>query len=349
MMEKEHTQQKNSLLMRFILWRERTIKERYFVLIVSFMVGIATALAATLLKEMVHFLQHQVTNAAIEHNYLYLIFPPIGIFITAMIVRYVVRDDISHGVTKILIAISQRKSRIKPHNVWSSVLSSSITIGLGGSVGAESPIVLTGAAIGSNLGRLFRLEQRNLMLLVGCGAAGAIAGIFKAPITGLVFVVEVLLLDLTLTSVLPLLTASVTSASLAYVMTGSNAMFSFYQSDPFISSRIPYAILLGIFCGLIALYFSKLMFFLEQRLKQVKKYGYRFLLSAVILSLLIVLFPPLYGEGYDTINALLSGQYTSVLDGTLFSSWSDSYWTVFAFLFFSKDYGYGQETTILIQ
>lgn len=332
MMEKEHTQQKNSLLMRFILWRERTIKERYFVLIVSFMVGIATALAATLLKEMVHFLQHQVTNAAIERNYLYLIFPPIGIFITAMIVRYVVRDDISHGVTKILIAISQRKSRIKPHNVWSSVLSSSITIGLGGSVGAESPIVLTGAAIGSNLGRLFRLEQRNLMLLVGCGAAGAIAGIFKAPITGLVFVVEVLLLDLTLTSVLPLLTASVTSASLAYVMTGSNAMFSFYQSDPFISSRIPYAILLGIFCGLIALYFSKLMFFLEQRLKQVKKYGYRFLLSAVILSLLIVLFPPLYGEGYDTINALLSGQYTSVLDGTLFSSWSDSYWTVFAFL-----------------
>lgn len=331
-MKTEITQKLSSLLMRFIFWRERTIKERYFILIVSFMVGVATALAATLLKELVHFLQHQVTNAAIERNYLLLIFPPIGIFVTAMIVRYVVRDDISHGVTKILIAISQRKSRIKPHNMWSSILSSSITIGLGGSVGAESPIVLTGAAIGSNLGRLFRLEQRNLMLLIGCGAAGAIAGIFKAPITGLVFVVEVLLLDLTLTSVLPLLTASVTSASLAYIMTGSKAMFSFYQSDPFVSSRIPYAILLGIFCGLIALYFSKIMFFLERRLKHIKLYGYRFLVSAIILSILIILFPPLYGEGYNTINALLSGQYPSVLDGSFFSSWSDSYWAVFGFL-----------------
>lgn len=324
---------RQSLLMRFIFWRERHVKERYFVLILSFFVGVATALAATLLKELVHFVQHHVTSAAMERNYLYLIFPPIGIFVTAMIVRYIVRDDISHGVTKILIALSQRKSRIKPHNTWSSVLSSAITIGFGGSVGAESPIVLTGAAIGSNLGRFFKLEQRNLMLLVGCGAAGAIAGIFKAPITGLVFVVEVLLLDLTLTSVLPLLTASVTSASLAYIMTGSKAMFSFYQSEPFISSRIPYAILLGIFCGFIALYFSKLMFFLETRLKQVNRYGYRFLLSACILSVLIVLFPPLYGEGYNTIGALLSGQYTTVMEGTLFEVFSDSYWLIFLFLF----------------
>ncbi len=322
----------SNLFLKFLFWRENHIKERYFVLILSFVIGITTALAATLLKEFVHYLHHHVTSAAREHNYLYLIFPPVGIFITAMIVRFIVRDDISHGVTKILIALSERKSYIKSHNTWSSIVSSAITIGLGGSVGAESPIVLTGAAIGSNIGRFFKIEQRNLMLLVGCGAAGAIAGIFKAPITGLVFVVEVLLLDLTLTSVMPLLMASVTSAALAYMLTDSRAMFSFFQNEPFVSTRIPYVILLGVFCGFIALYFSKVMFFLETRLKKLSNYGVRFLISALILSLLILALPPLYGEGYSTISALLSGQYTSILEGTIFSSLSNSYWWVGFFL-----------------
>ncbi len=322
-----------NLLMRFIFWRERHLSERFFVLILAFIVGLATALAAFVLKELVHTLQHFVTTAAQRHQYLYLVLPPIGIFVTAMIVRYVVRDDISHGVTKILIALSQRKSRIKPHNMWSSILASVITIGMGGSVGAESPIVLTGAAIGSNLGRFFKMEQRNLMLLVGCGAAGAIAGIFKAPITGLVFVVEVLLMDLTLASIMPLLTTSVTSASLAYILSGHQAIFSFNQSEEFMLERIPYALLLGILCGFVALYFSRVMFFLERRFKRIKKYRLRFLLSTTILSVLILLMPPLYGEGYSTIEQLVHNDYGSIMQGSLFEYLGESYWWIVVFLF----------------
>lgn len=322
-----------NLLMRFIFWRERHLSERFFVLILAFIVGLTTALAAFVLKELVHTLQHFVTTAAQRHQYLYLVLPPIGIFVTAMIVRYVVRDDISHGVTKILIALSQRKSRIKPHNMWSSILASVITIGMGGSVGAESPIVLTGAAIGSNLGRFFKMEQRNLMLLVGCGAAGAIAGIFKAPITGLVFVVEVLLMDLTLASIMPLLTTSVTSASLAYILSGHQAIFSFNQSEEFMLERIPYALLLGILCGFVALYFSRIMFFLERRFKRIKKYRLRFLLSTTILSVLILLMPPLYGEGYSTIEQLVHSDYGSIMQGSLFEYLGESYWWIVVFLF----------------
>ena len=214
---------------------------------------------------MIHFIQTFLTNnfSSTGANYLYLIYPVVGIFLTGLFVRYIVKDDISHGVTKILYAISKRKGRIKRHNTWSSIIASSITIGFGGSVGGESPIVLTGSAIGSNLGSLFKAEQRTLMLLVGCGAAGAIAGIFKAPITGLVFVIEVLLLDLTMSSLLPLLISSVTAATVSYVITGQEAIFKFHMDNPFELERIPYVILLGFTCGLVSLYFTRTMNKLE--------------------------------------------------------------------------------------
>ncbi|MDR1524633.1 MAG: chloride channel protein, partial [Tannerella sp.] len=246
------TGKKEGVFYRFLLWRQKHISERTFVLGVSFLVGLGSALAAIILKNTIHFIQGLFTSGLQEGaNYWLLIYPVTGILLTGLFVKYVVRDDISHGVTKILFAISQRKSRIKPHNMWSSLVASSFTIGFGGSVGAEAPIVLTGAAIGSNLGRLFRLEQKTLMLLVGCGAAGAIAGIFKAPIAGLVFVIEVLMLDLTMTSVLPLLISSVTAATMSYVFTGTDAMFKFSQTEAFLIGRIPYVLLLGIFCGLV--------------------------------------------------------------------------------------------------
>ena len=193
---------KRSLLQRFIIWREKNIKEKQFILILSFLVGIFTAFAALILKVIIHWIQNFLTDNfnATEANYLYLVYPVVGIFLTGLFVRYVVKDDISHGVTKILYAISRRQGRIKRHNTWSSIIASSITIGFGGSVGAEAPIVLTGSAIGSNLGTIFKMEHRTLMLLVGCGAAGAVAGIFKAPIAGLVFTLEVLMIDLTMSS-----------------------------------------------------------------------------------------------------------------------------------------------------
>lgn len=319
---------------KILLWRERRIKEKNFILIVSFLVGICTAASAIILKQLIHFIQQLLTggNHAGEVNYMLLIYPVVGILLAGLFVKYIVRDDISHGVTKILYAISQRKSRIKPHNSWTSLVASSVTIGFGGSVGAEAPIVLTGAAIGSNLGRLFRLEQKTLMLLVGCGAAGAIAGIFKAPIAGLVFVIEVLMLDLTMTSVLPLLISSVTAATVSYVVTGPEAMFKFSQTEVFEIGRIPYVLLLGIFCGLVSLYFTRVMNNIEGKYRKLGTFWKKFLLGAMMLSILIFLFPPLYGEGYETIGMLLNGQFLTMMDNTLFSGLSDSYWGIIIFL-----------------
>ncbi len=320
---------------KFLLWRSNTIKEKHFVLIVSFLVGICTAASAIILKNLIHWIQHllSVNFAADQVNYLYLLYPVVGILLSGLFVKYVVRDDISHGVTKILYAISQRKSRIKPHNMWSSIMASSVTIGFGGSVGAEAPIVLTGAAIGSNLGRLFRMEQKTLMLLVGCGAAGAIAGIFKAPIAGLVFVIEVLMLDLTMTSVLPLLITSVTAATVSYIFTGTEAMFSFSQTEQFVIERIPYVILLGIFCGLVSLYFTRVMNWIEGQYRRLgTSYWKKFALGGVMLSLLIFIFPPLYGEGYDTIGSLLNGQFVGLMDNSMFYSLNDSYFGIIIFL-----------------
>lgn len=320
---------------QIIRWRYNHISEKKFLLFVSFLVGIFTALAACLLKNIIHLIQHLLTYnfQADQANYLYLIYPVIGILIAGLYVKYIVKDDISHGVTKILYAISQGKSRIKPHNVYTSVVASSITIGFGGSVGAEAPIVLTGAAIGSNLGRMFRMEQKYLMVLLGCGAAGAIAGIFKAPIAGLVFVIEVLMLDLTLASIMPLLISSVTAATISYLLMGNNAMFHFVQNEPFLLERIPAVLVLGIFCGFVSLYFMRSMTMMEDTFRKLT-YWQRFALGGVILSGLIFLLPPLYGEGYDTIETLLGGglEYDKLLNGSLFSSMNHSSLVIIIFL-----------------
>lgn len=238
-----------SLLLRFLHWRETHIKDKHFILILSFLVGVFTALAAYVLKFLVEYIKEFLTENfdSTGANWLYLVYPVVGILLTSLFIRKVVRDDISHGVTKILYAISCRQSRIKRHNIWSSVCASAITIGCGGSVGAEAPIVLTGSAIGSNLGSIFRMDHKTLMLLVGCGAAGAVSGIFKAPIAGLVFTLEVLMIDLTMASLLPLLITSVTAACISYMLTGTESMFHFQLDFPFALERVPYAIALGIF------------------------------------------------------------------------------------------------------
>ncbi|MDR0348044.1 MAG: chloride channel protein [Tannerella sp.] len=325
--------EKENLFYRFLLWREKHIKERSFILILSFFVGIGTAAAAILLKHIIHFIQQLLTgNTQDGADFWLLVYPVISILLAGLFVRYIVRDDISHGVTKILYAISQRKSRIKPHNMWSSLIASSVTIGFGGSVGAEAPIVLTGAAIGSNLGRLFRMEQKTLMLLVGCGAAGAIAGIFKAPIAGLVFVIEVLMLDLTMTSVLPLLISSVTAATMSYVFTGTEAMFKFTQTEVFEMEGIPYVLLLGVFCGLVSLYFTRAMNMIEGVYHKLGRSWKRFMLGAIMLSILIFLFPPLYGEGYNTIESLLDGQFSFLMGNSIFHDLNDNYWGIIIFL-----------------
>ena len=310
-----------TLLDRFISWREKHISQNQFILILSFAVGILSALAAFALKHLIHFIQHLLTGGFDPHtfNWLYLVYPVIGIFITGLFIRNVVRDDISHGVTKVLYAISCRQGRIRRHNSWSSLIASGITIGFGGSVGAESPIVMTGSAIGSNLGSFFKMEKKVMMLLIGCGAAGAVSGIFKAPIAGLVFVLEVLMLDLTMSSLLPLLISSVTAATLSYLLMGTDAMFEFHMENAFDLARVPFVIMLGVTCGLVSLYFTHVTTAIERQFKKLSNPYYKLAIGGTILSVLIFLFPPLYGEGYDTITELINGTSENIiLDNSLF-------------------------------
>lgn len=324
-------------LIAFLLrWRRRHLSDRNFVLFISLLVGIFTALAGLLLKWLIEQIEVLLTHefAATSSNWLYLVYPVVGVWLTMLFIRYIVRDDIGHGVTKILFAIARKQSRIKPHNTWTSIVASAITIGFGGSVGAEAPIVLTGSAIGSNLGKLCRLSNKYMMLLVGCGAAGAVAGIFKAPIAGLVFVLEVLMIDLTMTSLLPLLVTSVTAAGLTFAVSGTNPIFEFHLQDAFTVDRIPAYIALGIVCGLVALYFTRTMSFLENVFRKLQGRYRRFLLGAVMLSLLIYLFPSLYGEGYDLITLLLNGNgqadWDTAMDRSLF--YGSNYLLVYLFL-----------------
>ena len=328
-MRQVDTGEKN-LFMRFLEWREEHISEKTFILILAFTVGFFAAVAAFILHELINQIVTLLTGSfnQDEANWLYLVYPVIGIFLTSLFVRYVVKDNISHGITRILYAISSKQSRLRGHNCWSSVFASAITIGFGGSVGAEAPIVLTGSAIGSNLGKLFRMDNKTLLLLVGCGAAGAIAGIFKAPIAGLVFTLEVLMIDLTMASLLPVLVSCVTATCFTYIFRGSTSMFTFELESTWIVERVPASILLGVFCGLVSLYFIRTMTMCENVFGKFKDQPYiKLLIGGSMLSLLIFLFPSLYGEGYHDINLLLNGKtdadFNEILDNSLFSGHSE--------------------------
>ncbi len=320
--------------MRMLQWRERHIGERTFVVVLALVVGVVSGLAAVLLKWLIATISHFLTShvPVTGGNILYLVLPVVGIGITALYVRYVVRDNISHGVTRVLYAFALKKSRIKAKNTYASLVASSVTIGFGGSVGAEGPIVFTGAAIGSNLGQIFRLSPHTMMMLVGCGAAAGIAGIFKAPIAGLLFTIEVLMLDLTAGAALPLIVASVAGATVSYAFTGYNVEFFFSQSEPFYATRIPYVIALGVFCGLASVYFIKVIAAVETAFGHMKSQRLRFLVGGAMLSLLIFVLPPLYGEGYGAINNLLSGNAAALFDGSLFYNYRHSVPMVLAML-----------------
>lgn len=307
----EGTSGEQTLMERIISWRKQYITDRQFTLFLSFLVGFFAAIAAFILHWIIEEIALLLTSKFDTNtfNWMYLVYPVIGIYLTSLFVRYIVKDEISHGITRILYAISSKRSRLKGHNCWSSVIASAITIGFGGSVGAEAPIVLTGSAIGSNLGKLFNMDNKTLMLLVGCGAAAAIAGIFKAPIAGLVFTLEVLMIDLTMASLLPILISSVTATCFTYIFTGSDPLFFFHLDGTWPVERVPANILLGIFGGFVSLYFIRTMTACESVFGRIKNRPMlKLLLGAMVLSPLIFLFPSLYGEGYGSINILLNGK-----------------------------------------
>ncbi len=300
-----------TLLHRLHEWRQEHVSEKMFMIILALIVGFFAAVAAFFL----HWIINQIVLLLTSQfdrtgaNWLYLVYPVVGIYLTSLFVRYIVKDNISHGITRILYAISTNKSRLKSHNCWSSVIASAITIGFGGSVGAEAPIVLTGSAIGSNLGQLFHLDRKMLMTLVGCGAAGAIAGIFKAPIAGLVFTLEVLMIDMTMSALLPILVSCVTATCFTYIFSGDASLFTFHLDSEWSVERIPACVLLGISCGLVSLYFIRMMGACEDVFARFKEHPHiRLAIGGTVLSLLIFLFPALYGEGYSSINLLLNGK-----------------------------------------
>lgn len=332
---KERHNWATDLWLRFVIWREHHIKEKNFVLILALIVGIICGVAAQLLKFLIHLIGSSLTAGfnATSENWLYLVYPVVGIILTVLFVKYVVKDNISHGVTKVLYAISRRKSRLKIKNMYASLIASSITIGTGGSVGAEGPIVYTGAAIGSNFGQAFRMSPKILMILVGCGAAAGIAGIFRAPIAGMLFTLEVLMIDLTGMTVMPLLLSSIAGATVAYVMEGYTAEFFFTQSEPYLTSRIPWTIALGVVCGLMSYYFTKVMFMMESFFKKIKQQWLKILIGGTIIACLVFLFPPLYGEGYSTITSLLDGDVESVVNASLFYVDRDNIWFLLLFIF----------------
>ncbi len=313
---------RNHFLRRFFYKRLINTDQVKLVYFLSLVVGLLSALAAAFLKNAIHFTHQFITGgmASGSVNYLYLAFPLAGMFLTVLFVKFVVRDNIGHGISRILYSISKKRSYLRAHNTWSSLVASTLTIGFGGSVGAEAPIVLTGSSIGSSIGRFFRLNYRNITLLVGCGAAGAVAGIFKAPIAGIVFTLEILMLDLTISSIVPLLISSVTAATVAYFLMGDSVLFNFDIAGAFIISNIPWYLLLGVISGMMSLYFSKMTLFLESSYEKMKNTYIRLALGGNVLGGLIYLFPPFYGEGYDTIMVLLQGNGDSILNGTIFSA-----------------------------
>lgn len=316
---------------RFFVWRQKHVSDRNFILVLCVIIGLLASIAAVVLKTSVHYLEYWVRNTPgmYMEGLMLLLFPLIGILITVLYIRYFVKDDISHGVTRILYAISRNKGVMKLHNTYSSIIACSFTGGFGGSVGMEAPIVSTGAAIGSNVAQAARFGHKRTTLLIGCGAAAAIAAIFKAPIAGLIFALEVLMLDLTMASIIPLLIATVTGAIFSAIFLGEQVEFYFTLKDAFDYSAIPFYILLGVVTGMVSLYFTWMLSKVEGGVKKIANPYKRVVYGGTLLGVLIFLFPPLFGEGYFTMRSMLSGQPEQLMEQSLFSNLTDDTGLIF--------------------
>ncbi|MBL6962401.1 MAG: chloride channel protein [Bacteroidetes bacterium] len=318
----------------FIAWRYKHVKDQPFILILSAVIGFSTGIAAVVIKNSVHLIRSLLTSdfTTSYANYLYLAYPLIGIFISMFIIKYLIRQRVGHGIPVTLYAISKQSSIIKKHNMFSSIITSAFTVGFGGSVGLEGPTVATGASIGSNIARTLHLNYRTRTLLIGCAASGALAAIFKAPIAAIVFAIEVIMLDLTLSSLVPLLLASSMAALTSYFFLGRSVLFHIDLSDSFLFREVPWFILLGVFTGFVSIYFTRAYIRIGKTFDKIKNAYIKVGIGGIILGTLIFLFPPLYGEGYESINSLLNGDFSFLLETSLFYSFKDNLPLVFGFL-----------------
>ncbi|MDD2385457.1 MAG: chloride channel protein [Bacteroidales bacterium] len=307
----------------FLIWRIKHVSDKNFMLILAVIVGIAVGLAAVLMKNAVHLVREVAVTIIDRYSfsYLYIIFPALGILLTVLFVKYIVKKKLGHGIPMVLYNISRNQGEIESHNMWSRIVGSSLTVGFGGSVGLEGPIVATGAAIGSNIGRMFNLSYRQVILLIGCACTGAIAAIFKAPVAAIIFTLEVIMLDLTMSSLLTLLMASMSAALTSYLFMGQNCLYFVEKTDLFVLSDVPFYILFGVLCGLLSVYFSKLYLWINEFFKNWKSKWAKFVVCVVVLGGLVFLFPSLYGEGYESVNMALQGDISYLFENTIYAGW----------------------------
>ena len=304
--------------------------------ILAILVGLCAGIGAYIFNTLLHFITHLLTSWTPDDQaqWLFLVYPAIGIILATLFVKYIVKDGISEGVTRVLYAMSRTDSRIKSHNCWTSIVGGATTIGFGGSVGPEAPIVLTGAAIGSNIGKLARLNYKNITLLLCCGAGAAVAAIFKAPITGVVFVLEILMLEITSKSIIPLLMASMTATIISLSLHGFSPIIavSLDESDMFQVAQVPLFILLGCFCGVMAYYFTSVNSKVGGFYKGITQQWRKWLYAGITLGILIFIFPPLYGEGHSSFGTLMTGETEELFNHTLFHSFSNADWFLIIYL-----------------
>ncbi|MDD4234744.1 MAG: chloride channel protein [Bacteroidales bacterium] len=314
------------LLRKFLFWRVKNVSDKVFIMFLAVLVGIFAGLAAVIIKNSVHLIQAGVKGWFSEQaeNYLFFLYPIVGISLTVIVARYLIRQRVGHGIPTVLYAISRDNGRIKTHNTFSSIITSALTVGFGGSVGLEGPTVATGAAIGSNLGRLFHLNYKQIMLLLGCACTGAMAAIFKAPIAAIVFAIEVIMLDLTMASLVPLLISSVTAALTSYLFFGQNFIYFVEKTDIFKIADVPYYILLGIVAGLISVYFTKTYLFIGKKFEKITSCWKKLMIGGGLLGVIIFLFPSLYGEGYEVINACLHGDSSHLYNSTIYFNYQNN-------------------------
>ncbi len=319
--------QVQAIIRSFLIWRMKKISNKQFIMILSIFIGLGVGVAAFLIKKSVHLIQLLLTHGFTEnyHNFLYFIYPAIGIALTVLFMKFILKHNVGHGIPSVLYAISKTNGKISRHNLFSSIVTSALTVGFGGSVGLEGPTVATGAAIGSNIGKMFRLNHRQIILLLGCASAGAMSAIFKAPIAAIIFALEVIMLDLTMSSMVPLLLASVSAALTSYVLLGQDVLYPLKVIEKFHIGEVPFYIMLGVFTGLISVYFTRMYMFVNKIFDKMKKWHHKLIAGGAILGILIFFLPSLYGEGYDVINSNLSGNYDHLFDNHLLKDFQDNF------------------------
>lgn len=318
---------------RFTEWRKAHLTNQQFMLLLSVPTGFLGGLAAILIKTSTHGIRSLLLSIKFEHSdILYFIYPAIGILLTLCFCKFILRKEIGHGIPGILYAIKKKKGEVSQHSMWSTIVASALTVGFGGSVGLEGPSVSTGASIGANLARWLKLEYKQVVMLIGMGGAAALASIFQAPMTGIFFALEVLMIDLSLGSLIPIICASFTAILTSYFFLGQAVEYTAIINEGFIPANALYYIGLGIFVGFISAYFLRVTFSMEKRFKRIGSPWTRFLIGATLLGILIFLFPALYGEGYDAINSALKGDYSSIYGSTLFEGLKGHDWSILVLL-----------------